>query len=129
MQDSGESKSQVPSPRALTDEERTLIRWMLDHAPGDVAPFLQQLDGARVVSGCPCGCASIDLEIDGHPTGREDGLRILADFLYGDETTLCGAFVFEKEGVLAGLEVYGLAVGAPTILPAPEMLRVWDGAG
>jgi hypothetical protein len=63
------SKSQVPKPRALTDEERSLIRWMLGHATCEVAPFIDQLANASVSSGCPCGCASINLAINGHPTG------------------------------------------------------------
>jgi hypothetical protein len=122
MHSSSDSNSQVSEARALTDEERALIRWMLGHANGDVAAFVDQLERARVTAGCPCGCASIDLAIDGGaaPTG---GLRVLADFLFGDETSLCGAFVFEKEGVLAGLEVYGLAVPAPTALPPIDALR------
>lgn len=50
-------------------------------------------------------------------------MQILADFVYGGEDDLCGAFVFAEGGVLAGLEVYGLAVDAPKELPAPEVLR------
>ena len=53
-------------------------------------------------------------------------MRIIGDFLYGDESSLCGAFVFESHGVLAGLEVYGLAVDAPTILPDPHQLRPFE---
>ena len=31
------------------------------------------------------------------------GLNILADFIFGTDDDLSGAFVFEKSGVLAGL--------------------------
>jgi hypothetical protein len=34
-----------------------------------------------------------------------------------------GIFVFEKDGMLAGLEVYGLAGDAPKSLPVSESLR------
>jgi len=109
--------------RTLSEQELTLLTWMLEQSECP-SPFLEQLRLARVVSGCDCGCASINLAIQGYPmpTG---GLRIIADFLFGDESSLCGAFVFEQNGVLAGLEVYGLAVDAPRTLPAPSDLRPW----
>jgi hypothetical protein len=95
---------------------------MLEHGNAEAAAYLEQLSMARVVSGCDCGCASINFEIDGRPK-PVGGLRILGDYLFGDDPSLCGAFVFEIDGVLAGLEVYGLAVPAPSILPTPEELR------
>lgn len=117
--------SQVTEPRSLTEQERALIRWMLEHAISDTAVFLSHLSRAHVVSGCDCGCASVNLQVEGlpPPTG---GLKVVADFLYGDEASLCGAFVFEQNGVLAGLEVYGLAVGAPTVLPSIASLRPFE---
>jgi len=29
-------------------------------------------------------------------------MRVLADFVFGDDATLCGAFLFEQGGILAG---------------------------
>ena len=112
----------IPDERPLSKGERDLARWMLDHGEARAREFLSQLDGARVVSRCPCGCASIDFEVEGlsPPTG---GLRILGDFVFGSDSDLAGAFVFERNGVLAGLEVYGLAGDAPKTLPAPSALR------
>ena len=106
----------------MTEEERALLQWMLRES-GELN-FLEQLAKARVVSGCDCGCASINLQVDGYPTPT-GGLRVIGDFLYGDESTLQGAFVFEQAGVLAGLEVYGLAIDAPRHLPSPTVLRPW----
>jgi len=50
-------------------------------------------------------------------------MRVVADFIFGPADRPSGIFVFEKGGVLAGLEVYGLAGDAPTNLPACEALR------
>jgi hypothetical protein len=117
-----ERTSSIPEDRPLTDEERRLTRWMLEHGTPDAATFLVQLQTARVISRCPCGCASIDFSIAGQP--RPFGpLQILADFEFGDENNLCGAFVFAVNGVLAGLEVCGYAVDAPRELPKTELLR------
>ena len=96
---------------------------MLEHGTADALQFLPQLERVQVLPArCPCGCASIDFSVDGQPkpTG---GLRPLADFLFGTADDLSGIFVFEQSGVLAGLEVYGLAADAPKTLPSPESLR------
>lgn len=109
--------------RQLSPAEFDLIRWMLQHGKPEAQDYLPQLERAAVTPfRCPCGCASINLSIDSEPepTGT---LNILADFLFGDENDLCGVFVFQKSGTLAGLEVYGLAGEAPKTLPSIEWLR------
>jgi hypothetical protein len=47
----------------------------------------------------------------------------VSDFIFGTDEELSGIFVWEQDGVLAGLEVYGLAGGAPKILPSSHSLR------
>jgi hypothetical protein len=109
--------------RQLSSVEINLIRGMLQHGKPGARPYLSQLERAEVTPfRCPCGCASINLSVDSapEPTGT---LEILADFLFGDESDLSGAFVFQKSGTLAGLEVYGLAGEAPKTLPSIESLR------
>jgi hypothetical protein len=109
--------------RELTSEERHLVRWMLEHGTPDAPQFLPQLERVHVLPArCPCGCASIDFSVDGQPKPSA-GLRPLADFVFGTGDNLSGIFVFEQSGVLAGLEVYGLAGDAPKTLPSPESLR------
>jgi hypothetical protein len=109
--------------RQLSSAETDLIRWMLQHGKPEAQAYLSQVERAEVTAfRCPCVCASINLSIDGapEPTGTLD---ILADFLFGTEDDLSGAFVFQKSGTLAGLEVYGLAREAPKTLPSIESLR------
>lgn len=116
----------IPDRRALTPQEFTLARWMLTHGTAEAMPYLRQLDGVRVASRCPCGCASIDFEVDGSvaPPG---GLAILGDYLFEDtDGALAGAFIFARNDMLAGIEVYGLAGKAPRALPMPESLRQFD---
>lgn len=115
----------IPDERPLTAAEYQLARWMLEHGASEAHGFLPQLELTRVVARCPCGCASIDFEVVGYPlpTG---GLHVLGDFLYGSESDLNGVFIFERNGVLAGIEVYGLAGDAPKTLPKPEALRPFN---
>jgi len=96
---------------------------MLEHGNPDARAFLPQLEKAQVIADrCPCGCASIDLSIDGFP-GSSGGLHILADFVFGSDEDLSGIFLFAKCGVLSGLEVYGLAGDAPKTLPSSNALK------
>ena len=109
--------------RHLTDHERRLVRWMLQHGDPEALQFLTQLDLAEVTPWrCPCGCASINFQIRGKPTPQV-GVHPIADFVFGEEDTLSGIFVYENDGILSGLEVYGLAGEAPKSLPEPEALR------
>jgi hypothetical protein len=115
--------SESASSRDLTSEERHLVRWRLEHGLPDAPQFLPQLERAKVLpTRCPSGCASIDFSIDGQPRSG-GGLRPIADFVLGSGDELSGIFVFEQSGVLAGLEVYGLADDAPKTLPSPDSLR------
>jgi hypothetical protein len=122
---------QFPEPvlvdREVTDQERELTKWMLEHGEPRARDYLEQLEKARVNALCPCGCATIDFAIKGHPRSKEGGMDILADFLYGEGDEMCGAFVFaDKNGSLAGLEVYWLGTHHPTTLPSPSDLRPAD---
>ena len=109
--------------RELTDHERRLARWMLEHGSREALAFLPQLELAEVTAWrCPCGCASINFQIRGQPIAPP-GVHPIADFIFGEEDTLSGIFVYEKDGILSGLEVYGLAGDAPKSLPEPEALR------
>jgi len=115
--------SESASNRELTSEEIHLVRWMLEHGEPDAPQFLPQLERARVLpTRCPCGCASIDFSVDGRPQPGGP-LRPIADFVFGSGNELSGIFVFEQAGVLAGLEVYGLAGDAPKTLPSSDSLR------
>jgi hypothetical protein len=100
-----------------------LCRHLLEHGELEAKTFLPQFEQAQVTPWrCSCGCASINFSVQGRlqPSG---GIHPIADFLFGTEENLSGIFVFEQSGVLAGLEVYGLAGDAPKSLLSPESLR------
>ena len=57
--------SQNRFPRGLTDQERTITEWMIDHGTGEKEFYRSQLAQATVVNACDCGCPSIDFAIGG----------------------------------------------------------------
>jgi hypothetical protein len=90
---------------------------MLENGVPEARAFLAQLQGAEVTAWrCPCGCASINFQIKGHPPAPP-GVHILGDFLCGPLEAPAGAFIYESGGVLSGIEVYALATDAPSVLP------------
>jgi len=114
--------------RQLSKEEHNLVRWMLEHGKPGATSFLSQLEQAVVSPWqCPCGCASLNFTVPGLPEPL-GGLNVLGDFLFGSQSELSGAFVYEQAGVLSGLEVYGLAGDAPKALPSIASLRQFSDA-
>ena len=109
--------------RPLTTQERKLARWMLENGIPEAAGFLSQLERALATSWrCPCGCASFNFNVAGLPPAPS-GVHILADFLFGSGDDLMGIFVFEKAGILSGVEVVGYGGAAPLVLPEIADLR------
>lgn len=98
---------------------------MLEHSTAAAARFLPQLAAARVVSWCYCGCASVDFPVAGVVPPPGGGIGILGDLEYRTpEGHLSGAFVFERAGLLAGLEVWSVdGLSTPSTVPAIEQLQ------
>jgi hypothetical protein len=123
-----QSPHDLDKNRPLTDLEYRLSRWMLESSSAEAQAFLPQLDLAEVTPWrCPCGCASLDFRIKGFPEAPP-GVHPIADFVFGGKEDFSGIFLYESDGILSGLEVYGLASDAPKALPEPNMLRTWQGA-
>jgi hypothetical protein len=70
-----------------------------------------------VVSGCPCGCPTVDFR-----SGPDDGLELIADAKVagadGDAVLLFG-----RDGVLDRLEYMWVGGRPPLTWPSPETLR------
>ena len=118
------STSEIPEDRALSADECSLVRWMLEHGVSHASSFLPQLEKARVAARCPCGCASIDFAIATERVPISGAMDILADYVWEDgEGHKFGAFVFARGGLLAGLDLYSVdGAVRPSWLPKPEQL-------
>jgi hypothetical protein len=115
--------SSLEIERPLAPDEFAVIRWLLEHGNGDNSAFLEQLNHARVARLCRCGCASIDLSIDGRRPAHL-AMRVLSDYQWrNDLGHRFGAFVFEQDGLLAGLDLWSIdGESTPDSIPAIESL-------
>jgi hypothetical protein len=105
--------------RPLSAEETGLTTWLLEHGEPAARQFLSQVARARVIERCPCGCASVDFAVDGQRAPTGTGLDILADYQWrGSRGELFGVFVFAREDLLSGLEVWSIdGQSTPVTLP------------
>jgi len=108
-------------PRPLSETERAVVVQVcaLNELP---IPDISALERLRVVGQCDCGCASVDFMPD------EAGASVLAGG-YGVTPSgiEVGVILWERDGVVSGLEVYMLGEDTPE-LPQPESLHRSDGA-
>ena len=116
--------SNTNANRLLSSEEFAVVEWLLQHGNGEHSRFLHQLQQARVVELCPCGCASISFSINGKRPKKEAHMNILADYQWQDDRGhLFGAFVFERDGLLAGLELWSIdGQSTPATMPLIDRL-------
>ena len=115
----------IPEDRGLTAQETSLVAWLLEHGNPDFVDFLPDLSEARVISRCPCGCASVDFAIGAAVPPVGAGLHVLSDYQWqAADGSLFGVFVFERGGQQAGLEVWSIdGQIAASSLPEIDQLR------
>jgi hypothetical protein len=119
------SECEILENRPLSDEERLLLEWLLQNGNASARSFLVQLEAARVVSRCGCGCASINLSVGDGGWNTGTSMQILSDYGWQDVADRkYGILVFEKSGFLAGLEVWSVdGEATPATLPSIHELR------
>ena len=114
--------------RPLSAKERALAQWMLEHGTPEAESFLPQLDLAEVTPWkCECGCASFSFQVRGRDPAPP-GVHVLGDFIFGADSERSGILIYSCEGILSGVEVYGMSGDAPKRLPDPGELLEWSEA-
>lgn len=107
--------TQILEDRELSTRERELVHWLLEHGTAEAKSLLSQLPDAHVCSRCGCGCASIDIAVDSAIVPDGSGMKIVSDYQYRDDNgNLVGVFVFTRQGLLAGLEIWPIDETADT---------------
>jgi hypothetical protein len=113
--------------RPLNTEERELLVWLLEHGEPAAADHIHDVSLLRVTAECPCGCASIDLAVEGSSPDPSASMEIVSDYLWTSEQGgENGVFVFLKNGSLSGMEVWSADGKEPPRLPRTDQLRAWS---
>jgi len=124
-----ELRRAAPSARPLRPEERAVLTALLNHADFDGRDaLLAQIELARVVGYCGCGCASVDLAVeDSAPqTGVAYPIPNQATILTADGEAVGGLLVFIRDGCLSMLEVYNYCGEPISPLPPTERLQLFS---
>jgi hypothetical protein len=120
-----ELRRAAKSPRPLQPEERAALLAILNYADFDGRDaLLDQVDAARVVGFCGCGCATVDLAVESEPSTTRVAYPIPNEAVVLDDegAAIGGVLVFVSEGYLASLEVYDY--GGVPINPFPPTERM-----
>jgi hypothetical protein len=127
-----DARNRVPrraakSPRPLQPEERAALLALLNNADFEGRDaLLAQVDAARVVGFCGCGCATVDLSVASALTTPIVAQHIPneAVVLGDDGEAIGGVLVFVKDGYLSSLEVYEYGGGPISPFPPVERLNL-----
>ena len=105
--------------RPLRPAEAAILGFLLSADFPGAGALRHQARAARVVEGCPCGCASVELEVDPaapralqvsqYNAVEARGVHVAADLI-----------LFVADGRLASMEIVGHGAQRFTEFPAPD---------
>ena len=105
--------------RKLSREERDILDFLLTADFPGAGELRLQAPFASAVGRCPCGCATISLDVDRTQAPRAavvDHAPVHASASSGPE----GLLLFVDDGYLSGLEIYTTDHEAPSVFPPPS---------
>lgn len=114
-----------PERRALSQQERALLEWLIANGSPDTKEYSPQLADLSVIGTCTCGGPTIDLALGGHDQRKTAPSKILADFVGATpEGIEVGVILHAREGEISEPEVYAITnVKEPFTLPTIESLK------
>jgi hypothetical protein len=117
----------IPDVRSLTDKERELIHFLLDHGSRAAASYANQLPKVSVVGRCDCGCPTIELAVDGRAASPRSPSAILAEAAgRSPEGVSVLVILHAREGKIAELEIAPLGDEGEFSIPRIKDLDVYD---
>jgi hypothetical protein len=115
-----------PENRDLTNQEASLVRWLVEHGEPGCDLLLDQVENLKVVSKCNCGCPTIYFELQTAGNSRK-GERLVSDWVAEMNDEMFGVMLFEAAGQISSLEVYCCSGRVTTFgLPEIGMIRGYD---
>lgn len=96
-----------PCERSLSETEAELLLAAL-MLSGNAHEFHMQLPLLQVNAESTSSWPILEFTVFAEPTSRGLGMRKLADFQYKADSGLLGFFVYERNGLLAGMECWSI---------------------
>jgi hypothetical protein len=94
----------IPCDRPLTDHERQLVAWRIDHGEsGDRQKLHGQIPEIWLRERCTCGCPTVYFALNGKPVPRK-GVLLISDHLATVAGMEVGIMLFQTDGHLSSLE-------------------------
>lgn len=115
----------ISAYRSLTNEEKELLTWLLEHGTEETKTFIPQLEILEARSSCICGCPSIkfNVPLDAPYISKPQAMRLHFSGESGDHQV--GLILTAGNGVLSELEVFAYDYHEhPFCLPAISSLSV-----
>ena len=109
----------VEPPRMLTVEERTLLKWLVTTVDEHQTAYAAQVDAAKVVGHCECGCGSIHFA-EGLLTDGGPNKEIIADISSRTPNHLVDVILWARGGRLSLLEIMRYMGPGPGLTPHPS---------
>jgi len=104
--------------RQLVEDERRVLGVMLAQDLPGAVELRAQVNAARVVSRCECGCPSVDSDVPRAAVVSRTPVSAEVEGVLGG-----GLIVFVDDGHLSRLEYYSAEDHTPRSLPKPVQIR------
>lgn len=111
----------VEEHRELSLREIDLIKWLL--VTTNNLEFLEQIEKARVISKCGCGCRTIDLEVVEYVSKFDKLINLDAQGV-SPEGVPVDVILHIRHGLISELEIYAMDETEEFSLPEIDKLNV-----
>jgi hypothetical protein len=110
----------VEEYRNLSTKEINLIEWLLINTKH--SELIEQIENAKVISKCNCGCPTVDLEV-ANVDNQSINFHLSASG-YSPEGIPVGVILHVRNGVLSELEAYSEDGTKVFDLPEADKLKI-----
>ena len=100
-------KIELETPRDLSDDEWEILNKMMSVDFEGKEIIINQLKNAKVISYCPCGCKTVDIQIEGNLPKYEFKKRIPVELMtHSKDNVPIIASIHVINGYINELEIY-----------------------
>jgi hypothetical protein len=116
---------QFETPRPLSESERRILDALLSSPFVGALELRTQVEQAKVVGGCDCGCPTVYLEVpEETPPSPARGVPVSADVAPVGDKLGGGILLFVESGRLSSLELFFYDRAGPGEWPSLDRITI-----